>query len=138
MKKYILVTVLVLLMSLNFCSKKSSEPESEDRVTLEITVLRDGSPVQNLFVKVEAVIWKSTYIGGGETRNEAYETSEDADATTNIYGKVSIVYVNKSVPSRNGILIEKITIKEGTTVLQEDTESKVIEKNHTLSLSYDV
>ena len=45
MKKYIFIFMLSFLTILNFCSKKSSEPEAEDRVTLEITVLRNGSPV---------------------------------------------------------------------------------------------
>ena len=138
MKRQIVYAVLLALFLVAACKKTGSEPSAEDNVTLEITVLKNGVPSSNIFVKVEAVIWKSTYLSGGVTRNEAYETSEDIEKITNNYGKTTFKYVDKSVPSRNGILIEKVTIKEGTTIVLEDAEEKVIEKNKTLKLTYEI
>ena len=138
MNRNVLYSLLMLLFLITACKKSSSEPSVEDNVTLEITVLKDGAPASNIFVKVEAVIWKSTYLSGGVTRNEAYETSEDIEQITNNYGKTTFRYVDKSVPSRNGILIEKVTLKEGTTIIHEDDEDKIIEKNNTLRLTYEL
>lgn len=137
--KKILIFCLSLFLAFSFCKKSGSETEEEDdRITLEITVNKNGSPAQNIFVEVEATVWESVVNRDSGMHTDSYETAKNDDDFTNIYGKATFTYNKKSIPSRNGIVIEKITIKEGYTIVHEDDQEKVIQKNGSLSLSYDI
>ena len=137
--KKILIFLLCLTLAFAFCKKSGSETEEEeDRITLEITVTKNGAPAQNIFVEVEATVWQYVINRDSGMHTDAYETAQNDSDVTDVYGKASFVYNKKSIPSRNGILIDKITIKEGYTVVHEDTEEKVIQKNGSLSLSFDI
>ena len=138
--KKVLLLFLALGLVFTFCSKDSTsseEDEGEDRVTLEITVTKSGSPAENVFVNVESTVWEWVINRDSGMHTDAYETPQTDEETTDQYGKVTIIYSKQSIPSRNGVVIDKITIKEGFTVVVTDEEEKVIEKNGSLSLTYD-
>ncbi|MFC1724338.1 hypothetical protein ACFL4T_01835 [candidate division KSB1 bacterium] len=138
--KKVLLLILVLGLTLTFCSKDStsSEEETEDTITLEITVIKNGSPAQNVFVDVEATIWEWVINRDSGMHTDAMEASRTDPEITDQYGKVKIIYSKQSIPSRNGIIIDKITIREGFTIVLEDTEERVIEKNGSLSLTFEI
>ena len=137
--RYFLILLLSLALVFTFCSKDStSTEEEEDSITLEINVTKNGSAAQNIFVIVEALIWETVLNRDAGTHTDAYESTQEDEETTNVYGKATFTYNRQSIPSRNGIVIQKVTIKELSTIVVEDTEDKVIEKNGSLSLDYEI
>lgn len=142
MRYRIFLIILTIIISLSFCSKKSTDPIVEDNISIEIVVLENGLPAANLFVFIEAKVKES--VKSIDTGNIDADKVEDLEATqtdqlsTNQYGKAVFSYKNKSLSTPGGIYIEKITIKRGTEILYEDSESKFVRKNESKTFQYEI
>lgn len=137
MKKLLILLLSVFLM-FSFCKKSSSNNEEEDSISIEITVTKNGSPVENIFVYVDVLVWENVTNRDAGTHTDSYEATSADNATTNVYGKVTFNYNNKSIPSRNGVVLQKVTIKEFSVTKHEEDLDTVVAKNGSLSLSYEI
>ena len=137
--RYFLILLLSLAMVFTFCSKNSTDSNGEeDKITLEITVKENGSPVQNIFVIVEAKVQETVKNRAEGDEVISYETTQEDQITTTVYGKATFTYVDKSLPNEGGIIIMGITIKRVNDVLLEDTEERFIAKGNSLSLEFEI
>ena len=140
MRKITFSLLLCFAVILIFYCKKSTETEpEEDIIKIEVLVRENGIPTPNLFVIIEARVQESVRSRTDEIRRViSYEITQEDQLTTNNYGKAIIEYRDKSIPERNGIVVEKVTIKKLSTVMLEDFEEKFVEKGTTLNLEYDI
>lgn len=137
MKKITLLTVLILVLTFNYCSKKGTDAETvEDIVKIEVLVRENGTPAENIFVIIEATVTDPVRVRGVGVVD--YETTESNQLTTNAHGKVTFTYEDKSIPDRNGIVVLKVTIKKLSEMVHEDSVEKLAEKGKTLKLEYDI
>jgi len=141
-RKILLYTTLIFAIIFSYCSKNSSGSEDvEDKIIVEVTVLEDGTPAENIFVEIESKVQETVKNFGAnptEDQVKSYETTQIDRETTNSKGKVTFNYMNKSLPTKGGIIINKITLKRINTVLEEDTQERFIKKGETEKLSYDI
>ena len=136
MKKTFFLLLWVALI-FNSCSKDSTDAEPvEDVVKIEVLVRENGSPTENIFVIIDATVTDPVRVRSVGVVD--YETTQTDQLTTNVYGKVTFSYRDKSIPDRNGIIVLKVTIKKLSSVMLEDTEEKFVEKGKTLKLEYDI
>lgn len=138
-KNFILILSIFLLFG--FCKKSGTESESaEDDITIEITVLENGTPKAGIYVIVYALVKQYTMsrVEGSQTQGDFYTTTQENTVLTNVYGKSIFKYHDMSVPDRSGIVVEKIELKYMNNIVLEDPEEKLIEKNGSLELEYDI
>ena len=142
MKKIILMIILSSALILAFCSKKSSEPEEEDIIKIEVLVKENGSPAQNIYVIIDARVEETVkQIDTGNINADSvtgYEATQTDQVLTNQYGKANFSYRNKSLPDIGGIKITKITIKRMNDILIEDDELRILESGTNLDLEYEI
>ena len=138
--KYIKVLFLAIPLIL-FCGKKStdndeSNNDSEDVINVNVKVIEDGQPAENIFVEIEALIQLSTYglQDGSDWETTSYTTTEAFEDLTDSYGIAKFRFENQSVPDRGGIVVSKVTIKKGFQVVLEDTEERFVRKNTDLDI----
>ncbi|MFC1724337.1 hypothetical protein ACFL4T_01830 [candidate division KSB1 bacterium] len=138
--KKLFFTLLVVSLTIPFCGKKSTTPTVEDKVTLEVTVTENGSPKSGVYVRVFALVKKYTLsrVDGSSTRGDYYTETQEEEVLSNVYGKSIFTWNDQSVPDRDGIVIEKIVLSVFNDVVLEDTEEKLIKKNGSLALTYDI
>ncbi|MFC1725172.1 hypothetical protein ACFL4T_06070 [candidate division KSB1 bacterium] len=142
MKRFGFVLVLSLVLIFAFCSKKSSDPGEEDIIKIEILVKENGSPVQNIYVIIDAQVEETVkQIDTGNINADTvtgYESTQTDQVLTNQYGKSNFSYKNKSLPDLGGIKITKVTIKRMNTVLIEDDELRILKSGASLNLEYEI
>ena len=137
--KKLLVILLSLFLAFSFCKKSGSDADDEgDNITVEVTVKENGQPVANLFVIITAKVQETVKNRAEGDEVISYETTAENQQTTTTYGKATFNYVDKSLPERGGIVIEKVTIKRLNDIVHEDTEEKFIKKNGSLNLEYEI
>jgi len=134
------VVFLSLILLFNFCKKNNSEPTVEDKINVEITVNKDGEPVQGYYVTIYTLVKKYTLsrVEGSQTQGDFYTETEDETKLTNRYGKVTYSYVDKSVPEYDGVVVKKVEISYMNDLVYTDDEDKVVKKGKTLKLEYDI
>lgn len=140
MKKVIFILILNISLIITFCSKKSTDSNTEeDNITVEILVTENGSPVQNLFIIVAAKVQESVRHRDSEIRSVvSYAVTQEDQVTTNSYGKAVFNYTDKSLPEEGGIYIENVTIKRLNDVIFEDTEEKFVKKGEKKTFEYNL
>jgi len=138
MKKLTFIIIGLLLFA---CSKDSTEPAEEDNINLEILVKENKTPVPNIYVEVSALV-KLIHLNQnsitGDVESVALTETQVDKEMTNTYGKVNFNYKNKSLPNRNGIIIEKVSLKKFSKEILADSTEKFIEKGGSLNLSYNI
>jgi len=140
--KYLLILDLLFL----FCSKNSTannedknSDNSSDIINIEIKVLENGNPVENIFVEIDVLVQESTYNQqGADWETRAYTTTKTYDDITDKYGVVNYRFENKSVADKGGIVLSRVTISRGFQVVFEKEENRLIKKNNNLKLEYEI
>ena len=139
MKKILLIFLSIFLIC-SFCSKESPAPDVEDNITLEITVTENGVPKAGIYVNVTALVrvFSHSRGEGSNVVGEYFNEAQDTEILTNMYGKSIFRYEDASVPEHDGIVIQKVVLSQANDVLLEDDEEKIIKKNGSLELDYDI
>jgi len=138
--KKTLTFLLSLVLVFSFCSKNgsSSNGEEENTVTFEVVVKKNGQPAKNIFVITTAKVWKSVINRDSGMHTDAGVVAEEEQKTTNIYGKVKYVYKGVSIPDIEGIIIDKVVLKEFSTEVKVDDEDKTIKNGKNLTVEYEI
>ena len=140
MRKFLILCLLFILL-FGFCKKSGTETASpDDNITLEVTVLENGVPKAGIYVKVTALVkvFSHSRGEGSNVVGEYFNEAQDEEVLTNIYGISIFRYENKSVPEYNGVVVQKVELKYRNDILITDDEDKIIEKNGSLELEYDI
>lgn len=143
LKKFLNIFLILFLISAS-CKKNSSDSddgnnESGDVINVQVKVLENGTPAENIFVFLTATEQQSNYgIQGQDWHTASYTTSQTYEDNTNNYGIAEFRFENKSISERGGIVITKVTMKRGFDILHEDTEEKFVSKNTDLNLQYEL
>lgn len=138
MRKFLIYNLTFLLVI--FCGKKSTEPSNEDSIKLEITVMENDSPRENIYVTVFAMV-KLIHLNqtqSGDIASIALVETQEDQQITNLYGKVQFSYKDKSLPEENGIIIKKIVLSRLSEELYVDSVEKFIKKNESLKLTVEL
>ena len=140
MKKY-LIFVFILVFAFSFCKKSSTDDDGdnqEDKITVEIYVSEGGSPKSAIYIEVTATIGVSIRDeDAAEWNTERLTSSETNNGVTNQYGIATFVYNDKSL-SNDTIIITNVKLFRSGSVVQEDTEEKVVQRNSTERFEYEL
>ena len=132
---------IIFLLTVSFfaCKKKSTEATNkEDKITVEIKVTKDGSPVAGYFVKITTTVGKTMWDGSGtEWDWQRLEIREENESITYRNGIAVFNFVDKSL-SDNTIRVSHVKIYYYAELVIEDKEEKTVNRNTTARFEYEL
>ena len=138
MKKTALIIILLTVSFLTCKNKPTDAINKEDKITVEIKVTKDGSPVGGYFVKVTATVGKTMWDGSGiEWEWQRLEIREENESITYRNGVAVFNFVDKSL-SDNTIRVSHVKIFYYAELVIEDKEEKTVNRNTTARFEYEL